>query len=151
MNKNAFYETLIYAISNEVEAEEFYLEASRKLSDPFLKELFLRLSREEKRHQRILEGFQEKTPVDFHFKEVPDYRVSEHVERPRLSTAMKPADALALAMKNEEEAMNHYTRLADSVSDTEMKRVFYELAAMEREHKFSMEKAFVDIGFPEVW
>ena len=67
MDKNEFDETLIYAISNEVEAEEFYLEASQKLSDPFLKELFLRLSQEEKRHQKILEGFREKNHGSFSF------------------------------------------------------------------------------------
>jgi len=151
MLKNEFQETLIYAISNEVEAEEFYQEVSEKLSDPFLKDLFIKLSQEEKRHQRILEGFRTKTPGDFQFKEVPDYHVSEKVDRPRLSTSMKPADAFALAMKNEEEAMNHYTHLSEAVSDPEMKKIFLELAAMEREHKLSMEKAFVDVGFPEVW
>ena len=82
---------------------------------------------------------------------MPDYHVAENVDRPKLSTAMKPADAFALAMKNEEDAMNHYTNLAAAVSDAEMKKIFHELAAMEKEHKFSMEKAFVDIGYPEVW
>jgi rubrerythrin len=151
MHKNDFDETLIYAISNEVEAEEFYQEASEKLSDPFLKDLFIKLSQEEKRHQKILQGFRDKASGGFSFKDVPDYHVSEKVERPRLSTSMKPADAFALAMKNEEEAMNHYTHLAEAVSDAEMKRVFQELAAMEREHKLAMEKAFVDVGYPEVW
>jgi rubrerythrin len=31
------------------------------------------------------------------------------------------------------------------------KKLFYELAAMERGHKSKMESAFVDIGYPEVW
>ncbi len=64
---------------------------------------------------------------------------------------MKPADAIALAMKNEEEAMKQYSVLADACSDHDLKNVFLDLAAMEREHKFKMEKAFVDIGYPEVW
>ncbi len=54
-------------------------------------------------------------------------------------------------MKNEDEAMKHYTHLAEAVSDSAMKKVFQELAAMEREHKLAMEKAFVDVGYPEVW
>ena len=151
MDKNEFDETLIYAISNEVEAEEFYREASEKLSDPYLKKLFVKLSEEEKRHQKILEGFREKDPQDFQFKTVPDYHVAEKVDRPKLSTSMKPADAFALAMKNEEDAMNHYTQLSESVSDPQMKKIFQELASMEREHKLSMERAFVDVGYPEVW
>ena len=151
MDKNQFDEALIYAISNEVEAEEFYRDVSDKMADPFLKDLFLRLSKEEKTHQRILEGFRGKAPEAFHFKEVPDYNVSANVARPKLTTDLKPAEAFALAMKNEEEAMNQYLRLAESTTDAEMKKVFSELAAMEREHKFAMEKAFVDIGYPEVW
>jgi len=64
---------------------------------------------------------------------------------------MKPADAIALAMKKEEEAMNLYLSLAESCKDEAQKQIFKDLAAMERGHKFKMEKAFVDIGYPEVW
>jgi rubrerythrin len=151
MDKNEFDEILIYAISNEVEAEEFYLEASEKLADPFMKNLFLKLSHEEKKHQKILEGFRGRATVEFQFKEVPDYHISEKVERPKLSTAMKPADAFALALKKEEDAMNHYKNLAAAVSDKALKKVFQELSAMEREHKIAMENAFMDVGYPEVW
>ena len=64
---------------------------------------------------------------------------------------MKPADAIALAMKNEEEAMELYTWLAQGCDDPEQRRVFEDLAAMERDHKFKMENAFVDIAYPEAW
>jgi len=151
MNLNDFDEVLIFAISNEVEAEEFYKEAAEKLADPFLKDLFSQLSKEERRHQRILQGFRDKTPEDFHFKKVPDFHVADTLETPKLSTDMKPADAFALAVKKEEEAMKQYTQMAESTSDAAMKNTFQELAAMEREHKMKMENAFVDIGFPEVW
>lgn len=64
---------------------------------------------------------------------------------------MKPVDAIALAMKKEEAAMQQYTRLAQASMDAEQKKIFLELAEMEREHKTKMEAAFVDIGYPEVW
>ncbi|MGD8846967.1 MAG: ferritin family protein [Desulfobacteraceae bacterium] len=47
--------------------------------------------------------------------------------------------------------MRHYTELADVCTSAERKKLFYQLAAMEREHKNKMENAFVDIGYPEVW
>ena len=64
---------------------------------------------------------------------------------------MKPAEAIALAMKKEEEAIVQYTALAEDCPDAEKKKVFLDLAAMERGHKKKMEAAFVDIGYPEVW
>jgi rubrerythrin len=47
--------------------------------------------------------------------------------------------------------MRHYTELADVCTNPDRKKLFYELAAMERGHKNKMESAFVDIGYPEVW
>ncbi|MCP3954519.1 MAG: rubrerythrin, partial [Desulfobacterales bacterium] len=54
-------------------------------------------------------------------------------------------------MKNEEDAMRQYQQMAAACDDPDKKRVFEDLAAMERGHKNKMEKAFVDIGYPEVW
>ena len=64
---------------------------------------------------------------------------------------MKPADAIAVVMKNEEDAMNLYLWLAEGCDDTDQKKVFEGLAAMEREHKFKVENSFVDIACPEIW
>jgi rubrerythrin len=73
------------------------------------------------------------------------------MEAPELTLAMKPQDAIALAMKKEQDAMEHYTQLADACTEQDQKKVFLELAAMVRGHKNKMEAAFVDIGYPEVW
>jgi rubrerythrin len=86
-----------------------------------------------------------------YFDESLDYGLSETMDTPALSMAMKPADAFVLAMKKEEEAMRYYSKLAGGCKDAEKKKVFLDLAAMERGHKLKMEKAFVDVGFPEVW
>jgi rubrerythrin len=106
---------------------------------------------EEKRHEKILEGFRAKGAAHLHFKKVPDFKVAETLETPTPSVEMKPADALALAVKNEEVAMKHYGELAAACSDAEQAAVFQELAAMEREHKHKMETTFMDVGYPEVW
>ena len=54
-------------------------------------------------------------------------------------------------MKKEAAAMAQYTALAETCSEPDKKKIFLDLAAMERGHKLRMENAFVDIGFPEVW
>ncbi len=152
MEQKTYNKTLKFAIRNEVKAHDFYQEASAKLQDAFLKELFADLAEEENRHKAILEGFQRLAPSVVAFEDnVPDYHVSETVEEVELSTNMKPADAFALAMKKEREAMELYTWMAGASADPRQKELLLGLAVMEKEHKFRMENAFVDIGYPEVW
>lgn len=151
MDRNVYEQILTDAIAGEVEAHEFYKGVSNRVKDPYLKEMFLRFSQEEWKHKEILENFKSQQSGNLHFRQAPDYRVAETVETPALSADMKPSDAIAIAMKKEEQAMKHYTSLANACTDDEKKNVFMELASMEREHKNKMEQAFVDIGYPEVW
>lgn len=64
---------------------------------------------------------------------------------------MNLKDAIGIAMKNEEIAMKQYMALSENCSDKKLKAIFLDLAAMEREHKFKIEKNFVDVAYPEVW
>lgn len=152
MEKSTYREILNNAIQGEIEAQQFYEQVAEKVTDSYLKEMFAAFAEEERKHQKILEGFREKEDMAIHFASIPDYHVSETMAAPvELSITMKPADAIALAMKKEEAAMQHYTQLADACADKSQRKVFLELATMERGHKAKMENAFVDIGFPEVW
>ena len=151
MDLSEFKRVIKFAMANEVEAENFYREAAGKLQDPYLKSMFQQLSEEEKGHREALKQIYISNRIGEYFDEQRDYKVSESVDAPKLTMDMKPADALALAMKKEEEAMVQYTELAESCQDAEKKKVFQDLAAMERGHKLKMENAFVDVGYPEVW
>ncbi len=150
--KDSIYEDILKrAIQGEIEAAEFYANVAEQSENTYIKDLFRSFSEEEKKHRQILEGFRQDPSAAVTFEKVPDFHVSETVDVPPLSMDMKPADAIALAMKKEEAAMQQYTALADVCSDPDRKKLFLELAAMERGHKAKMESAFVDIGFPEIW
>jgi rubrerythrin len=151
MEPNVYDDILSQAIKGEIEAAQFYADVAEKTENAHIKDLFLTFSEEEKKHRRILEGFRDDASAAVSFEKVPDFHVSETVEEPILSMDMKPADAIALAMKKEEVAMRQYTEMADACTDPDRKKLFLELAAMERGHKAKMETAFVDIGYPEVW
>lgn len=151
MDQNTYQDILDDAIQNEKEAYAFYLAVAEKTRNSFLKELFLSFSEAERKHQQILENLKDHPSETLHFAKVPDYHVAETLEIPELSLDMKPVDAIALAMKKEQMAMEHYAQLADVCTDSDQRTVFLELATMEREHKHQMEAAFVDIGYPEVW
>jgi rubrerythrin len=151
MNLSEYKDVIKFAMANEVEAQKFYADAAERLRNPSLKKMFRQFAEEEKRHREILKDIYVSNTIGDYFGEETDYKVSETMDAPELSMDMKPADAFALAMKKEEEAMVQYTALADKCPDAEKKKIFLDLAAMERKHKRKMEDAFVDIGYPEVW
>jgi rubrerythrin len=153
MDQDTYKAILAGAIERELEAHRFYQQVAQKVEGTYLKEMFGRFAAEELKHRDILQGFAHRAGMAIHFASVPDFHVSETMDAPdmALSIQLKPADAIALAMKKEEAAMRHYTQLAEACTDTDQQKAFLELAAMERGHKLKMEKAFVDIGYPEVW
>jgi len=54
-----YQEILIFAMKNEEKAYRFYLEAEKMIDDPELKQLFLMLAHEEKKHKFRLESLYE--------------------------------------------------------------------------------------------
>jgi rubrerythrin len=151
LEQRAYEKTLKFAIRNEVKAHDFYIDAATKLQDSFLKELFTDLANEENNHKAILESFHESDTNTLPSEIPSQYNISESIDEPELSTKMKPADAFALAMKKEQEAMELYTWMANATSDLRQKELLLELAAMERIHKSRMENAFIDVAYPEIW
>lgn len=151
MDNREFNVIMKQAIEAEAEAHEFYLDVAGKISDPAVKKLFADFASEEYEHQKQLEEIKSKEIHGFDFNRVHDFKVSETVDLPRLSTKMKPVEAIALAMKKEEEAIKTYIRLANHASDPESQRIYYELAQMEQGHKARMENLYTNTAFPEVW
>ena len=99
----------------------------------------------------MLEKIKEHEAQSFTFAGGLDYKISEMTPVPLLAMEMKPVDAISLAMKKEEEAMNNYTQLASTTDDPEKKKIFSELAKMEQGHKARMEGLYTDTAFPETW
>jgi len=151
MDMQTYKQIIKFAMANEEEACRFYAEAADRVEDSYLKEMFTAFAAEEEKHRQILKDVYISNRIGEYFDHRSDFKVAETVAKPEVSSRMKPADAIALAMKNEAEAMQQYTRLAQECPDEQQRRVFLDLAAMERGHKLKMEKAFVDIGYPEVW
>jgi rubrerythrin len=138
------------AIGAEIEAYEFYAGVAEKTQDSNVKSIFEELANEEKSHRDFLEGvLSDRKPMSI--DETKDYKISAMVDKPKLSVTMKPVDAIALAMKNEEEAMIMYTALADVSNGKEQKELFESLARMERGHKFRLEEMYTNMSFPDVW
>lgn len=152
MDLERYKQVISDAIKGEIEAKEFYAKVALKIKDTFLTELFEKFAREEAKHEKILTAILNKEKMDtsfFNFEK--DFKVSETIKMPEVNEAMDLKSAIGIAMKNEELAMKKYTALADNCDDPQLKKVFLDLASMERDHKFKMENSFVDVAYPEVW
>lgn len=146
-----YKQILEMAIENEVEAYEFYSAVAAKDLEPSVKRIFAELAEEEAKHRELLAGYFNNPEKPLKFKQANDYKVAENVDKPRLSVAIKPVDAFALAMKREEEAMDLYYYFADASETEEQKAIFLELAKMEQGHKTRLEDLYTNAAFPEVW
>lgn len=152
MDADLYKKVIKDAIAGEIEAKEFYLKISQRIKDAYLQELFQGFSKEEGNHEKLLSGLLEKGKITAAiFSGAKEYKISETIDMPEVSDDMDLKSAIGLAMKSEELAMKKYQALARDCDDPELKSVFNSLSAMEKDHKFKMETAFVDVAYPEVW
>ena len=139
------------AIDREVESYTYYRSISDKVKDAGLKKLFGELAEDEKSHRATLEGFLSRPAQSLHFSASKDYKVTDALPTPPLTRGLKPIDGLVIAIKKELEAMQMYTQLAQVSSDAAQKKLFTELASMERGHKSRLEDIYTNMAFPEAW
>jgi rubrerythrin len=139
------------AINNEVEAYTFYQTVSEKVTDANLKKLFGELAGEEKGHREYLQKLLSRDITSLGFSTTKDYKVGDSIPTPPLTPDMKPVDGLVVAIKKELAAMQMYTQLANASDDAEVKKLFTELATMERGHKTRLEDIYVNTAFAEAW
>jgi rubrerythrin len=151
MDPKEFERIMDMAIADEIEAFEFYTQVAEAAASATMKRIFRELAEEEAGHKVSLEKIRDKELQSFSFPAATDYGISDTVEMPKFSMEMKPADAIALAMKKEEAGMKMYTGLANAASDPEHKNVFMSLARMEAGHKAKMEDLYNQTAFPECW
>jgi len=149
MTIEEYRKILSMAIGNEIAAHDFYKSICEKVKDYSLRSIFAELADDELKHKIFLEGFLTGAKP-FHFAEVTDYEVAKTVERPKPSIDMKPYDAIGLAMKEEEEAMQMYQALAKFSTSPDQKQMFLALAGMERSHKVKLEELYTTMAYPEV-
>jgi rubrerythrin len=151
MDPEFFDRMMLKAIGEEIAARDFYQQAARQMKDPGVAEIFEQLSREENEHRHLLETFRFNPLARVEFERFQDYGVAEQEDEPAFSFSMSPREALQIAMKKEQRAAETYRRFADACQDSEMRRIYSELAEMERGHKVRLEALFVNTAYPERW
>jgi rubrerythrin len=152
MDKILVEQVFRIAIDREIEAHEFYTKVAASADNADVRGIFEQLSKDEMGHMRLLEKLKN-DPTKMMKISAPevDYKVAEAKEFPRLSTDMKPADAIQLAMKKEQQAVEFYRHMAELIEEPELQDMFTQLSNMELGHKHRLENVFAENGYPEVF
>lgn len=155
MNIKELRTIIEFAVVNEIEAYDFYMDAAKRIKDEDLKNLFMELAEEELEHKKFLESFLYDYLVgdaqEIKLDEVRDYKLAETLDEPKLSMDMSFPDAVALAIKKEQDAMELYDELASFCLEQDKKNIFTGLKEMERMHKVKLEEVYMNVAYNEVW
>ncbi|UFS70240.1 ferritin family protein [Geomonas sp. RF6] len=150
MSVYGYEEIVASAVENEIEAFDFYTSAAGKVADVTLKAIFNDLAAEELKHREFLHNLLSE-PQEMSFDMDHEFHVVASTDEPKLSIWMKPSEAIALAIKKEEEAMVKYASLANVSLDGPQKDMFESLSRMEQGHKVKLEAVYNDMAFAEAW
>lgn len=151
MNQKEYKKIITQAVKREVDAYKFYNAVAKKAKDKSIISIFTQLAKDEEQHKITLKAFLEKAAEQMHFEESKDYQIVDALATPSLTTSLKPVEGIVIAIKNELEAMQMYTQLANASTDKAQKKLFLELASMERGHKRHLEDIYTNMAFPEAW
>ncbi|MDY3947638.1 MAG: ferritin family protein [Ezakiella sp.] len=146
-------EILNFAIEIEESIKKFYEDAKEKSKDDILKDFFNSMIISKKKYERFLNSYKDrpyslkvaKTDRDFG---VTEEVVSDDIE---FSPNMEFKDAVALAMKKEQQLMDTYKVLMEEEEDLSNKDMLRDMANACSNRKASLEEIYNSIAFNEVW
>jgi rubrerythrin len=80
-------------------------------------------------------------------EQVPDLRLSDHLEARPLDANVDYQDVLLVAARREKAAYDFYQAMAEMVDDKLIKGVFEMLAVEELRHKYEVEKTYEEVVY----
>lgn len=143
-----------YAVRAEIDSNRIYARLARRVKNALLKEKFLVLAFEEKKHKEALENLFESL---YHGEkiEAPDAVDEKLLPVVHLRPSSSLVDILDQAMEAEKSAQDFYLRLAKRVKPPKRKILEY-LSKVERSHYFmlrseyAMAQQFEDYGEKDI-
>jgi rubrerythrin len=142
MDLSNYDEIIKFAISREEAAIKTYGDLSKSTKTPGLRELLIELQGEERHHKQLLQEITPDQIESFKKEEVIDLKISDYLTEEPPSEDMTFQDLLILAAKKEEEAVELYTKLAQSSDNLDLKQLFDFLITQEKTHKLRLEKEY---------
>ena len=137
-------EVLRKAIQSEVETRAYYQKLAERAATPDVKKRLLRLADDELIHRAKLERkYREEVGHD-----APD-PLPVNIEIPWDVMDLDMSHALKIALEHERESESFFRFQAERVPDTELGRLFWELAEIEWKHKSDLQAEYDLSADPE--
>jgi len=139
---------LDFAISKEVEAEQFYLSLCEEETLSGNRRTFQDFAKEEQKHVALLQTLKAGGVVegveDYQFTWIKDIKRGDLVLDIDYKKGMNYRDILMLAIKREEKALKLYNALQDRADSDNSRNVFKILCQEEAKHKLALESMYDD-------
>ena len=137
-------EVLRNAIQSEVETRVYYQRMADRAGDPAVRTRMLQLADGELVHRAKLERKYRETVGT----PPPDPQPVQ-VDLPNDVMNLDMSRALKLALERERDSESYFRFMAERVPNTELGRLFMELAEMEWKHKTDLQAEYDAVGDPE--
>lgn len=136
---------LDFAIENEQKAVDFYKELASRTKNREMCETFEHFAQEEVGHKAKLTKIKEEKIFNPDFKKINDLHISDYVDHVKATGDLSYQDALILAMKREKAAFKLYTNLAGKTNNSDLQKLFQQLAQEESKHKLVFEIEYDEV------
>ncbi|MFC1938993.1 ferritin family protein [Chloroflexota bacterium] len=139
------------AIQKEIASWLLYDDLSRRMSQETAQDAFRKLAQQEKGHQNRLEQYLrgEIKEGALSSGQAVDYKISEHLEQPKIYPDMSLEDIFLLAANREKASHELYLGLAGIHPEGKVRKLLEELAAQELEHKQQLEFLYTEVAFSQ--
>ncbi|HEY8850197.1 MAG TPA: ferritin family protein [Thermoanaerobaculia bacterium] len=130
-------EVLRKAIQSEVDTRLWYQKMAERAASPDVRKRLLQLSDEELVHRAKLERkYREVIGTNAPLPDPPKAEIPSEAQNLDMSRALK------LALERERESESNFRFMAERVPDTELGRLFMELAEIEWKHKTDLQAEY---------
>jgi rubrerythrin len=137
-------EVLDFAINQEQQAYDFYMDLASKMDRPAMSRIFESFAKEEQGHKKKLMDIKAGKLLLSVEQRVLDLKLSDYLVDVEPSSHLDYQQALLVAMKKEKKAFKMYTDLAEKVEDANLRSTFLALAQEEAKHKLRFEIEYDD-------
>jgi len=144
-------EVLRKAVQKEIASWLLYNDLSRRMSQEIAQDAFKKLAQQEKSHQNRLEQYLRGEIKEGALSggQTVDYKITEHLEQPKIYPEMHLKDIFLLAASREKASHELYLGLAEIHPEGQVRKLLEELAAQELEHKQQLEFLYTEVAFPQ--
>jgi rubrerythrin len=145
-----------FAIGFEQENQKFYNEFAEKSSNTSLKNVFLSLAEEEKKHEKIIRQMRDNKELDSVESDIlpKAKKAFDEISKDLPENKILPEDQVDVykkAIAIEEKSVKFYTEQAEKAEDPKIKAAFERLAEEEKKHEKIMENITEMVNRPNTW